>query len=480
MTNSEHNDLEKLLKDNLSDKTALVPDFVWDKIEEEIYPKKKRRGFFWLFFLGLGLIAGVGTIYFAAGKSTGKPHLAQVASTERQSSSSGQREKDGIASKQNAASVSAVKQAAVADKHGQNGFATSGAQGNTKLATSSGTDLTYKRSSPKKHGVGTNPGAYGKSGPRVKNGSSTVSSAGTIASASTNGNERSKGTAGEAQTSENKSPENLAVAVDTVKKVPAGQQAVPDSSTTAGQADTTQSETPQDASADEADPVKKAFRRFAVSLYGGTSLYDMAVFKEYFTSGQLSNRSFQSSGFEAGAGFTYQVTRKFGIYTQLAFNRKRTQFNYDLAVTESDYFDHLSQGELLPIANVIDNGIGNCFLAKDVKAGYQVDSWLLSLGGTYQLLSWKKLTVGADVRLSANLSSALTLDELTVLKIDPYNTERFNYLKTGAGLNLDYHFTDRMSLGVSPMFLLQFNGKQSFYAKNVRELVLPVNFKIYF
>ena len=60
MKNSEHKKLDQLLKDQLSEGTAPVPDFVWDRFEEELFPKKRRRGFFWWFFGGLCLLIAGG------------------------------------------------------------------------------------------------------------------------------------------------------------------------------------------------------------------------------------------------------------------------------------------------------------------------------------------------------------------------------------------------------------------------------------
>lgn len=212
-----------------------------------------------------------------------------------------------------------------------------------------------------------------------------------------------------------------------------------------------------------------------LSLYGGASLYDMAVFKDYFVSGQLSNRPFRSSGFELGTGFAFNVTSRLNVYAQVSFNRKETSFDYALAITESDYFHHLVHGELLPIGNIIDNGVGNCFLAEGVKASYRTDSWLVSLGAAYKIIQWKKLDLGADVRFSVNASSGLQLNELTVIQVAPYGKEHFNFYKVGAGLSINYRISERFVAGITPMFHWQLTGdNQSFYKGVGKELVLPV------
>ncbi len=484
MTNSEHNDLEKLLKDNLSDKTASVPDFVWDNIEEELFPKKKRRGFFWLFFAGIGLLLGIGTIYFVAGDKSERQenqHLAKI------SEGKGQPQKITWKPESKNNFTSDKGNQASQGKTDENQMLK--ADGSALQTIEKGNGTQFKANGKTNGSINSGSKAFGKFANGSKGKTTQIKDQASKISASISGNisaenndQGENASASSDKTPESAHTENEVIANGEPVKSGDPKSNDPDSTLAQTNPDTTQSEASVPNEIDQPDTAKaERIRKFAVSINGGASLYDMAVFKDYFTSGQLSNRTFASSGFEIGAGFSYQLTPKLGIYTNIAFNRKSTEFNYDLAITESDYFHHLLLGELLPIENIIDNGIGNCFLAKDVKAAYQVDSWMLSLGTTYQILQWKKFTLGADVRFSANLNSSLALNELTVLKIQPYEAERFNYFKTGAGLNLDYRFSNRFSIGIAPMFHLQFNpDKQSFYKGNVKELLLPMRFRFYF
>lgn len=481
MANSEQNDLEKLLKDNLSDKTASVPDFVWDNIEEELFPKKKRRGLFWLFFAGLGLLAGATAIYFMASRSTGKPDVQFSKHETGQMTPSSWN-----------TTTQDTKTLETRSEKGTSG----GASENTSAAhvsAGNGTPSIQNNASPASTFTGSkaehraNRSRNAVSGRKNEFTATATSSGGQHAKLGSEG-QMNSGAANQVA-DEKQDPKNSTHAVSGGNtntgevKNGSGEPAQKDSSAAQPLAQTspkdsvhqTQTESRvAEIQADTTQPESKP-KRFMISVYGGASLYDMAVFKDYFTSGQLSNRPFKSSGFEVGAGFGYQITRKLGIYANAAFNQKNTSFEYSLAITESDYFNHLLQGELLPLENIIDNGVGNCFLVEGVRAKYQVNSWLLSLGSTYDFLYWKKISVGADIRFTANMSSALQMKELAVLQIQPYGDEHFKSLKIGAGLNIGYQVTESFSVGIAPMYHLQLNqDKKSFYKGLGKELVLPV------
>ena len=448
--NSEQNDLEKLLKDNLSDKTAGVPAIVWEKIAAEIYPKKKRRGFFWLFFGGIGLLTGIATacIVFCGERSsaqqiinhkaialhpvkpakavaeqpTAQEHPAPSTSDHRSYRSSEKAAVHNDFVKQPAGTQHWLAAAGISERHPN--------PGETRVAQR--TEPVTNEPSPEEQ-----PAAIPEIVPA------------------------DVATDPEASAAEPAQPDTLASAApDTIPAV----VTVTESVTT----------TPP-------DKPHAADKKWSVGIYGGQSLYDMAVFKDYFTSGQLSNRTFKSGGFEAGLQFGYAITSRISVYGGVAFNRKTSSFRYDLAITESDYFNVVLPGELLPLEQISYNGADNCFLAENVTASYQIDSWLLSLGGTFDLVKWKKFSVGIDLRISANLYSGLKMQELTVIRIDDYAAERFNYVKPGAGLRIDYRLSPWISVGTAPLYNLQLNrDNRSFYAGNLREIVVPLQLKFYF
>ncbi len=473
MTNSEQHDLEKLLKDNLSDKTANVPDFVWDNIEEELFPKKKRRGFFWLFFIGIGLITGLSAAYLFTGNSSEK---------------NGQLSKNKLAIENDKSSAPVHKRVCTEDYSREKSISKNASEqsiqtAGNRPATSfmgkgrnsvSGVSAASSSSDKKTH---ENRTSIGKNNlnplPDPIDNAGNTSSAGNLTdNGETNDNKT--------ELTENNQPDKKE-SLETETNTETEKESETDEPETAVATDTLKntSAAPDAVKPDEESGEKPT--RFAVSVYGGTSMYDMAVFKDYFTSGQLSNRPFKSGGVEIGAGFSYKIKPKLGVYSNISFNRKNTSFNYNLAITQADYFQHYSVGELIPLGNIEDDGANSCFLAKNVSAEYQINSWLFSLGTTYQLLQWKKITLGADLRFSGNLNSKLQMNELTVIQIQPYENERFNYFKLGGGLLLDYRIRRNLSIGIAPMYHWQFNSdKQSFYKGKLTELVLPLSFTFHF
>lgn len=451
MTNSEQNDLEKLLKDNLSGKTAGVPDFVWDRIEKEIYPEKKKRRFLWWFFMG-GILLLTGVFF-----------LGQMQKSE---SRSGANNPKTLAPNSKAGQLKTqyVKRSAKYENKllnpGKSNSVVQEAHHLERSLVSNGKATNIKNSGPV--GKGSRPSGTKTSGAKSRGTKHPENQEKLVPANENNGSSANGPTP--------KKPE----IADSLKNQ-AENGIAEEKSKPADDSTVTENDLPVNSENPGAKQPRTTIKRFMISLYSGTTMYDLAVFKDYFTSGQLSNRSFQSSGFEIGAGFSYKITPKLGVYTSAAFNRKNTSFNYNLAISEQQYFNQVLAGELLPIESIIDNGVGNCFLAEDVKADYKIDSWLFSVGTTFEAFQWKKLSVAADLRFSANLNSALTINDLTVLQIQPYGKERFNYLKTGIGMNISYLLKERFSIGIAPMYHLQFNtDKQSFYKGSGKELVLPV------
>lgn len=506
MKNREQHDLEKLLRDNLSDKTAHVPDFVWDNIEEELFPKKRRRGFFWLFFFGIGLIGILSSLYLFSGNPVAaSKQLAKETKQERGNQNENENEatlQSQRIEQKNENETGKGKESAV-DSRSSETFSErkhTRERGNEQLNErgKAASSVSQKKSSSKNTWKRTTDRA--KNGPESSSTDPMQKSQVRASSKQIHG--KSRGQAGETYhpLADPVDPSTSLVAVEsspdneTAKhhKNELTEKNQPDQKdSTAAQTGSETEKEPEIAATgdtlentvsiqDTAKPAEKE-TRFAVSVYGGTSLYDLAVFKDYFTSGQLSNRPFKSGGFEVGLGFSYNIHPKWGVYSHVSFNRKSTSFNYNLAITEADYFNHYSAGELIPIEHIEDDGANSCFLVKDVIADYQIDSWILSVGTTYQVLQWKKFTLGADLRFSANLNSSMQLNELTVIQVPSFEKERFNYFKLGGGLNLDYRINGHISLGIAPVFHWQFNpDKQSFYKGKLKELVLPLRVAFHF
>ncbi|WP_343634723.1 hypothetical protein [Fluviicola sp.] len=479
MKNSEQNQLDQLLKDKLSEGTAQVPGFVWDRIEEELFPEKKRRGFFWWLFGGCCILLITAFIVIAV--SGQGVHSQDNSSLNSNFNAHNYREQDG------------KKQ--VLNDHRKAGNIVSDIP---KTTGSSGSDSYLDRGFPNQ---GTKPGKS-RAYTTVRSNQNSRQKPATYFKQGKPGSSSS-------QTMHNSnSVGNNFTNLLTAKKVNTGKEVVElstqqtvtfkDTNTITRSATENKAKTHIDSSEynelsyleilalaekdfAEKQPTATENKRhsiFSLGISGGPSLYHSAVFKDYFTSGQLSKRTFASSGFELGLQARFKVGDRFKIYAGLVFNQKQTQFTYNLAITQADYFTYVVNNEKVPLQNIRDDGANSCFLAKDVTARYQMQSVLLSVGTSFEFLRIGKFSAAADLRLSGNLFASLKLKEIQVVDIAQPQSESFSYLQPGAGLSLNYNLNKHISLGVTPLFSKQFYLKTSF-SRKLDELVIPltVSFK---
>jgi len=444
----ESNDIEKLLKDNLSDKTAVVPEFVWDRIEREIYPRKKGRSIFWFLIPGILLLTGATFGFFAMHdehrKNAGSAVVNHPSKEVAETINEGTQDVDREFQRKADANLSRTKQQSQSDVR----IKSTAFQGSTA-------DFREKQ---QERSIGVkalpalgNGNILAQPGKRI-NTDNAVPPLENMHQAESDGFVPQEDTASFriAQLS------LLGVSpfVFPAERIEHAVNAVPE--------------------------LQKRDTRFTLSIYGGSSMYDVAVIKPYFTSGQLSNRTFTSTGYEAGAGFAYKAGKRLEIYAGVAFNEKRTSFNYNLAITESDFFERYVHGEMIPLKNINDDGVNSCFLAKDVAADYGITSWLLSIGGTYRIFTQKKFTASLDLRFSTNVKNSLEIKNFTVLELPEYAPEHFNRMKLGGGLRISYQFHRHFSAGLAPMYAIQLDGKESFFAGRMQELIIPVTFSYHF
>lgn len=449
MKNNERNPLDRLLKERLTEGTKPVPDFVWDSIEKELFPKKKRRFFFWWFFGGICMFSS--GVFFMVVFSGG------------QASSQVSNHKYSGAAKQNPGFAPNNKQATSEKK----AFILSGNYRKTASFSKSShqPNLSQPINSSRKN---QKSGVKALSGSRFSSNSVLpVQNPGTAFKKS-----------GSGQTNLSKTPDLTALNTDSSSKSSTFDKEEPKTDSFGIPAlsypeiiGLLERDFPLTGNPEISRKDSKSF--FSLGVYSGVSLFNTATFKDYFTSGQLSKRSFASSGFELGFQGKFSVGKRFGIYAGLAFNQKQTQFTYDLAITESDYFNYITAGEKIPFENIRDDGSNSCFLAKDVSASIRMRSTILSVGTTIELWKTKLFSVSADFRLSGNIQSDLLLKELRVLDIPRPTSEHFSYLQPGIGIQLNYRLSTRFSLGFAPFFSKQFYLKKSF-SRRMDELTIPI------
>ena len=468
MKNSEQKKLDQILKDNLSEGTAQVPDFVWDRIEEELFPEKRRRGFFWWFFGGLCLLLIGGLIVIAvSGQEVHSQNYTSLKAKLTSNNYQDQTNKNPALTKNQ--KVNNIFQYAIKPKSGSryrkfaNLIAKPGYVPDYNQKSGGKSTTYFKLKKDSKHRVytavdskkGIHPSKINYNGLH----SQAVSRNNDHLSPSVNNSDSIPPFNSENQPEEKESKEpkdettktgkwNLAELLKLVKR-----------------------DFPE-------KPVEQKVENrpsfLSIGIFGGPSLYHSAVFKDYFTSGQLSKRMFASSGFELGLQARLRISDRFKIYAGLTFNQKQTQFRYNVAITEADYFTYIENGEKVPLENIHDDGMNSCFLAKDVTAEYQIKTVSLSIGTNFEFLRIGKFSAAADLRLSGNIHSSLNLREMLVLDIAQPPSETFSYLQPGAGLLLNFRLNERISLGLAPFFSKQFYLKESF-SRKLDELVIPLS-----
>lgn len=481
MKNSGQNKLDQILKDKLSEGTAQVPDFVWDRIEEELFPYKKRRVLFWWFFGGFCLLL-IGVFMVMAVSGT-KVHSQHVVISEH------------LVAKETKAPASEIGKQTKTDR-------SSAINGSETMDGSQLDDSDNYRNAANKHDFSVSKDSRINLKPiqktngfssknRIKSGSSAR-----IKNTLTKSSIRSKVENNEHTPTHTPSVNNSADLVSPVTKTEPAQ--IKDKNLPAPSASknedlkTLETETnpPLEKELSYAEILKLIQRDFpkvpdnnpskripsscvSIGIFGGPSLYHSAVFKDYFTSGQLSKRTFASSGFELGLQARVKLGDRFQIYAGFAFNQKQTQFRYNVAITEADYFTYIENGEKVPLENIHDDGMNSCFLAAGVTAKYKIQTTSISIGASFEFLRIGKFSAAADLRLSGNLYSSLKLQEILVLDIAQPSSETFSQLQPGAGLLFNYQLNDRISLGLSPFLSKQFYLKKSFLHR-MDELVIPV------
>lgn len=481
MKNSEPKKLDQILKDKLSEGTAQVPGFVWDRIEEELFPEKKRRVFFWWFFGGFCLLL---IAVFIAMAVSGTQHTVPseqpvLNRTKAPVSKAKELKENGPDWALDPFKTKGGSQYRELDNHRH-------APGKSKV---SGKDSrkTIKQNQKSSYSQSEQHTKYGssarmKSAPAKKGKRDAVYSAGKnpgsqlhTASNSNLNNAGAPGISGPRATLQAKD-----------EKQPASESE--------NQIKTTGTGPKNNVSADKElsyaqilELVQRDFPKIpddekeqmpsscvSIGIFGGPSLYHSAVFKDYFTSGQLSKRTFASSGFELGLQARVKLGNRFRVYAGLSFNQKQTQFKYNVAITEADYFTYIENGEKVPLENIHDDGMNSCFLAKDVTAKYQLQTVSVSIGTSFEFLRIGRFSAAADLRLSGNIRSSLKLQEMQVLSIVQPRAEKFSYLQPGAGLLLNFRLNRRISLGLAPFFSKQFYLKESF-SRKLDELVIPLS-----
>lgn len=214
--------------------------------------------------------------------------------------------------------------------------------------------------------------------------------------------------------------------------------------------------------------------KYGISLTAGPTLYDISLFKPYFKSGALSNRSFSSSGVELGFGIYRKIGQRFKVQLAASLNQKNTSFTYDLMIGENDFFSLYENNESIPLENLDDPNSCNCFLAEDASLSYTLRSIYFSLGTSFDLIQKPKYVFGSQLELSGNLSNGLEINASSILAFPENQKEQFNTFRVGLGFNYNYKFTERVFVGIRPTFYYQLNKASNLLSAPLKELSIPL------
>ena len=211
-------------------------------------------------------------------------------------------------------------------------------------------------------------------------------------------------------------------------------------------------------------------------IYGGPSLYNVAVFKPYFVSGILSNRSFRSNGWDFSFGFSKSMGRHFEFNTLISYNRKTTMFSYDLLVGEEQYMQ-LNTDELVSLEQLDQENSCNCFLAKDASLSYSLSSVFIMPGISYRPFLWNKVQLMTTVRFGTNIYTQFKNKEQSNIEFPSHSAEYFSTYGIRLGGALGYKIGDRVWINVYPEYSIFFKGNSDVYSTNIKELILPVGIR---
>lgn len=220
--------------------------------------------------------------------------------------------------------------------------------------------------------------------------------------------------------------------------------------------------------------------RFAFFVHGGATMYDMAVFKPYFTSGVLSNRSFKSIGWEITVGGAKRLGDHFDLQFSLNYNQKNTQFSYDLLVGEEEYMNLQIENQPIALEQLDQENSCNCFLAKGASLEYGVSTVSLMTGIDYRPFLWEKIRLSTSLHFGTNALTSFKNMKQQVVEFPSQKREFFSTFSMRLGCTVGYSIRENLSINLYPGYTISLAGRSDLYARNIRELALPIGVRVEF
>jgi hypothetical protein len=443
--NKENVDIEQLLQHTFQDKELEVPPIVWDKIEQEIYPKKKRRFPFWIWLCVIPILI-VGIYFFK--QSHQFASLPQVSPPQKSSTPS--------------ADISSKNVLPPTDKN-------QGEPNQTQID---------KQSSPTNFFT-----AEHQSNETNLNGIVAENNNNSLANDKMPSSQKSIAFISENETSNTdlqKINHSKAKTINTLYKtatlfplLPLSLNAYQSSAKYLGL-------TKKDSNTNKLAFNKKR-NKISVNINAGTTYFDMALYKNYFATGALSNRNFTANGVDLQIGFYYPLSQKISLKTDISFNQKNAEFNYALRVSSTDFLNYNNNKTLIPIESLDENVCNKCAVINDAETKFSIQSSMLQTGIAYNFLSRKKFTLSLIPQIGLVTHSALKVKSNNVVAGIESTTENANAIITSCGTSFYYQISPTMQIGILPSYRLMVPlTTQSFNAKVVKEFVLPISACLHF
>lgn len=451
-------DIEELLKTHLSDGQQHSNEDLFPKIEEKLLKRKRKRRFLWIFFwlgLGAGLMAA-GIFLWGAEKTC----------ECEEGSTSDLKRSELVSEKKNDPKMSGQNDAKI------------------NLANRKSMLLMDKESSEKND----EPGMVHMRSAELNEGRGKVRSG------------ESRTVKSKVESSVDATPDVLAFADETdigggdskVQEIsestnenePVSNDSVPnpkktmEDSTTADLPSMTVEEQDFVILLDSINPESKT--RFALFVHGGPTMYDMTVFKPYFTSGVLSNRSFRSSGWDLTLGASKPLGDHLDVQFSLNYNQKNTRFSYDLLVGEEEYMNLQIENQAIALEQLDQENSCNCFLAKDASLEYGVSTVSLMTGIDYRPFLWEKVRLSTSFQFGTNALTNFKSGKQQVVEFPSNTRELFSIFSMRFGLTLGYNIRKNLSVNLYPGYTISLAGRSDLYARNIRELIIPIGLRMEF
>ncbi|MDG1036751.1 MAG: hypothetical protein P8O87_07905 [Crocinitomicaceae bacterium] len=227
-------------------------------------------------------------------------------------------------------------------------------------------------------------------------------------------------------------------------------------------------------------PEKKEPGKFFIEVKAGYSIYKMNVWDETFTVGALSTRPFNSSGYNLNVEVGYEFNRWVKPIIGFNYNIKNVEFTYSALYDDHGWLTRNINGQILSIDEINDTDyLCNKHVLTDINSQFQITSVSLTVGNKMNVLQLRKFGLDLDLKYSLDINSKTRLDQITQIDVSNYLSQSLNSRFIGA-LNFNFAINNRFKLLLYPEYIYRKNAnRQELYQGNYHELILSAGLRIY-